>query len=222
MTTRTLSLCISALAASAPCALAGPDWVEGGTDAGSTLSTAQHTVGVGQILAISGSLGGTRTADFEDMFLIQVTNPVTFHLTTSGAGFDAQLFLFNITQANEAFGLLANDNTPSGNIPVLTPMATDGTFASINNPGSYAIAIAGAGRYPVSVSGAIFFFASPTEVSGPDGPGGINPHIGWAGTGATGNYDIGVTGVGFYETPAPGAGALLALAGSFAARRRRR
>jgi len=222
MTPRTLSLCITALAAASPAALAGPDWVEGSTDAGSTLANAQRTVGVGDIHSISGSLGGLRTADFEDMFLIQVTNPVTFHLTTTGPGFDAQLFLFNITQANEAFGLLANDNTPDGNVPVLTQMATDGTFAAINNPGAYAIAIAGAGRYPVSVSGAIFFYASPTEISGPDGPGGINPHIGWAGEGATGSYSIGVTGVGFYEAPAPGAGALLALAGGFAARRRRR
>jgi hypothetical protein len=205
-------------------ALAGPDWVEGGIDAGSTVGGAQKTTGTGPIHRISGSLSGSRAVDFEDMYLITITDPVNFSMTlTPSPGLDAQLFLFNVTQANEAFGLLANDNTsPSNLTPTLLPNATDGTFAGVHNPGVYAVAVAGAGRYPVSVSGAIFFYASSTEISGPDGPGGINPHMGWEGPGSGGTYGIDVIGVGFYQTPAPGSAALLALGAGVFARRRRR
>jgi hypothetical protein len=214
---------LSALAGAAAPALAGPDWVEGGTDAGSTLSTAQRTFGSGQLHSISGTLGGARAVDFEDMYLITVTDPATFSMTTGSSGFDAQLFIFNVTQANEAFGLLANDNqSPTNVAPLLLPNATDGTQAAIRNPGVYAIAISASGRYPVSVSGPIFYYASPTEISGPDGPGGINPHIGWDGPGAGGSYTINVTGVGFYAVPAPGAASALTLGAGLAARRRRR
>jgi hypothetical protein len=213
---------LSALAAAGAPALAGPDWVEGGTDAGSTLSTAQRTIGSGQLHSISGTLGGARAVDFEDMYLITVTDPVNFSMTTGSSGFDAQLFIFNVTQANEAFGLLANDNTPTSVAPLLLPNATDGTQAAIRNPGVYAIAISASGRYPVSVSGAIFYYASPTEISGPDGPGGINPHIGWDGPGAGGNYTINVTGVGFYAVPGPGTVSAFAVAASLISRRRRR
>ena len=201
---------------------AGPDWVEQ-NDAGSLVGLAQQTLGVGQIHSITGSLGGsTLVPDLEDMFLITVTNPGAFSLTIPAADFDAQLFVFNVTQANEAFGLLANNNTISGNSPLLTPFATDLTGAALTQPGVYAIAVAGAGRYPVSLNGAIFNFGSPTEVSGPDGPGGLNPHIGWAGEGATGTYSVILTGSGFYNTPAPGTGITMLAFGLLAARRQRR
>jgi hypothetical protein len=204
-------------------AFAGPDWVEIG-DAGSTLGSAQQTLGTGPLNSITGSLnGGLRVVgDFEDMYLIRVVDPVNFSMTLLGASFDAQLFVFNVTLANEAFGLLANDNTPSGNIPFVGPFANDGTGAALKNPGVYAIAISGAGRQPVSVNGLIFNFFSPTEISGPDGPGGINPHTGWSGEGQTGDYTITMTGVGFYNTPAPGSGAVFLGAALVAAARRRR
>jgi hypothetical protein len=211
-----------ALAGFAAVSLAGPDWVEGSIDAGGELGSAQITTGSGSMSSISGNLSGARVADFEDMFLVRVLNPVIFQMTTGTPTFDPQLFIFNVTQANEAFGLLANDNTVSGPTPQLLPMATDGTQAAITQPGVYAIAISAAGRYPISMSGAIFFFGSPTEISGPDGPGGINPHIGWAGPGGAGTYQINVTGVGFHSVPGPGAGALLVFAAGLAARRRRR
>ena len=202
--------------------LAGPDWVEGG-DAGSTVGTAQYTFGVGQINSISGTLGGTGLVpDFEDMYIVRVTTPMAFQMSLFGGNFDAQLFVFNITQANEAFGLLANDNTPAGNSPVLTNLATDGTGAKISFPGVYAVAISAAGRYPISLNGAIFNYTSPTEISGPDGPGGINPHIDWAGPGQAGSYQIQTIGVGFYDTPSPGSGAVLGMGALLLARRRRR
>ncbi len=203
-------------------ALAGPDWVESG-DAGSILPSAQQTLGSGSINSISGNLGGASfVPDFEDMYLVRVLNPLAFSMTITGASFDAQMFVFNVTLAGEAFGLLANDNTIFGSQPVLGPLASDGTGAALKFPGVYAIAISGAGRVPVSLNGPIFNFASPTEISGPDGPGGLNPHIGWTGVGQTGEYTIQVTGVGFYEVPTPGSSALLIGAAIAAGRRRRR
>ncbi len=219
-----LSGCVVALSAllfAESRALAGPDWVEHG-DAGSTLGGAQQTIGIGAIHTISGTLGGqTLTGDFEDMYLIRVLDPATFSMKVIGANFDAQLWVFNVTIPGQAFGLLANDNTPAGINPIVTSLATDGTGAQLKVPGVYAVAISGAGRVPVSLNGPIFFFGSPTEISGPDGPGGINPHIDWTGEGETGSYTIQTEGVGFYDTPAPGSIAVLA-AGAIAGARRRR
>lgn len=214
---------VAALALAAQSAVAGPDWAEHG-DAGSTLFTAQQTLGSGTIHSISGTLGGGvgLVGDFEDMYLVRVNDPVNFSMTVSGASFDAQIFVFNVTLAGEAFGLIANDNTLSSNQPHVGPLATDGTGAALKFPGVYAIAISGAGRVPTSLNGPIFNFVSPTEISGPDGPGGINPHTGWSGEGQTGGYNILVTGVGFYDVPAPGTGTLLLGAAIAAGRWRRR
>jgi hypothetical protein len=210
-------------AVSASTALAGPDWVEKG-DAGSTIGDAQKTFGVGPLRTISGGLSmGVGVDDFEDMYLIRVEDPLKFSMTLKGADFDAQLFIFNVTLANEAFGLLANQGTEDSNIPVLGPFSTDGSGAALTQPGVYAIAISGMGRNPVSHTGEIFFFADPYEISGPDGPGGLNPHIDWVGVGEVGSYIIEMDGVGFYAPPqpAPGTLALLALTALLGNRRRR-
>lgn len=207
-------------------ALAGPDWIEQ-DDAGSVLTTAQQVVGVGSLARISGSLRrgtffGPGEDDLEDMYLIRIDQPTMFSLQVTGANFDPQLFLFNITLPGEAFGLLANNDTPSGAFPLLTTPATDATGAQVLLPGAYAVAVSGLGRVPVSDSGAIFNFASGTEVSGPDGPGGINPHTGWTGDGQVGDYVIRLMGVDWYDVPAPGSAAGLALGLTVLARRRRR
>jgi hypothetical protein len=210
--------CVLALGAAAA---AGPDWTEVG-DAGSFVPTAQTPLGAGAIRTISGSLGGEGEAgDFEDMFLIRVDEPTSFRLELLEPGFDAQLFVFNITLAGGGLGLLANDNADAGtNAPVLTSVATDGSNAVLDLPGVYAVAVAGAGRAPVSASGLIFDFASPTEVSGADGPGGLLRHIGWTGEGAVGAYAVQLEGVDFAEIPAP-AGSVLIGFGLLAGRRRR-
>lgn len=213
-------------------ALAGPDWIEIG-DAGSTLSTAQRVVGVGQLSRIVGTLStsgigvGDRAAatgvdDFEDMYLIRIEVPSTFSFEVGSAAFNAQLFLFNITLPGEAFGLLASDDTAMSNAPLLTSPATDGTGAQVVLPGLYAVAISGFGRVPVSQSGPIFHFATPTEISGPDGPGGLNPLAGWTGIGQTGTYRLNVQGVDWVDIPAPSAGAAVLGGGAWIGRRRRR
>lgn len=202
-------------------ALAGPEWIEQG-DAGGKLDTAQRTTGTGNLTSIAGTLGTSALEgdDLEDMYLITITSPLIFQLSID-AEFDAQLFLFNVTLANEAFGLLGNNDTALGNDPVITSVATDGTGAQVLNPGVYAIAISGIGRDPISMNGLIFNFLNQTEISGPDGPGGLNPHTGWAGIGEKGGYKIDMIGVSFYDLPEPGSIALLGLALGVARRRRK-
>jgi hypothetical protein len=228
---RSIGAIVAASAAVVLCAgsaQAGPDWIEGEFDAGSTLSTAQQIVGVGELLVLFGSLsagspfGGLRSApDYEDMYLLQIASPTLFSFTVGSANFDPQLFLFNITLPGEALGLLANNDTPMSNLPRLTSPATDATGAMVLLPGAYALGVSGVGRVPVSPTGPIFFFGSPTEVSGPDGPGGINPLSGWTGVGDVGDYEIRLEAVTWYNIPAPASGSLL-LGGWMLARRRRR
>ena len=214
------SIASSSIVASA---FAGPEWVEE-DDAGSVLITAQKTLGVGQLGMISGNLGGLEGfagVDSEDMYLIKIVNPAIFSMQVVG-NFDSQLFLFNVTIPGEAFGLLANDNTIGGTQPAFGNAATDGTGSMVNLPGVYAVAISGTGRNPTSINGNLFNYGNPNEVSGPDGPGGLNPHNGWTGNGPVGSYSIVLTGAEFYDLPAPGAMALLGLAGIVGSRGRRR
>jgi hypothetical protein len=208
-------------------ALAGPDWIEGDTDAGATLETAQAIVGIGQLHVLIGelSLGSGVAAgqvdDLEDLYLLRIATPMSFSFTVGQAAFNPQLFLFNITRPGEALGLLANDDQISSNLPLLTSPATDGTGAMVLLPGEYALGVSGFGRVPVSPTGPIFFFGSTTEISGPDGAGGINPLSGWTGPGQTGTYRIELSGVDWYNIPSPAAGAaLLGMAGVLRRRRR--
>lgn len=201
-------------------ALAGPEWIESG-DAGKVVGTAQKTFGEGNLTSIAGALdGGFFGGDFEDMYLISVLDVDAFSISIHNADFDAQLFIFNVTLPGQAFGLLANDNTSEGFNPVLLPNSTDGTMTGITAPGIYAIAISGSGRNPVSSTGQIFFYGNPTEISGADGPGGLNPHLDWTGDGIGGSYILTLTGAGFYDVPGPGSLALLGLAALLGRRRR--
>ncbi|QOI99308.1 MAG: hypothetical protein HRU70_01905 [Phycisphaeraceae bacterium] len=201
-------------------ALAGPDWVEV-DDAGSFTRDAQAVVGVGSLRTIFGSLSsGAGIPDFEDMYLIRITDPLNFRFEIRNANFNPTLWLFNVTRADEGFGLLANDDESIDSLfPRLDRAATDGSGAAVTNAGIYAIAITASGRAPTSRSGLIFNLLSSTEISGPDGPGGINPHDGWTGDGNGGSYLIELEGVTYVDVPAPGTLALAA--GALAARRRR-
>lgn len=213
---------VSAILGSSPAVLAGPDWTEVG-DAGSFLQTAQTPTGLGSIRSIAGTLGGEgEQPDFEDAYIIGIDAPTTFRLDLFSADFDAQLYIFNITLSGGALGLLANESgDEKSGIPVLTSMSTDGSNALIDLPGIYMIAIAGAGRAPVSAGGLIFGFENSTEISGADGPGGLLRHTGWVGEGQVGGYAIEMTSTVFPRIPAPGAALPLALAGLSLARRRR-
>ncbi len=216
------AIALSVAVVSTP-ALAGPDWIEQ-ADAGPTYGSAQRIVGIGVPHSISGTLSaGLVDPDFEDVYIIRIDQPSTFSFSMQNAGFDSQLYLFNITLANELFGLLANNDASNltSDASISQPFATDGSGAKIAMPGVYALAITGAGRYPVGLNGAIFSIASPTELSGPDGPGGINALSGWQGAGQTGGYEVELEGTGYVDVPAPGVAGLLGAVGLVALRRRR-
>ena len=197
---------------------AGPDWVEG-RDAGSFLQTAQvvRKASVSLVL-IEGALTGLSRSggggDFEDMYIIRITDPSSFSAKTiapGGTDFNTQLWLFRIdmTDPTAAFGLLANDDeqdNPSGGSE-LTSVATDGTGQTIPGAGLYALAITGFNNDPTSATGLIFEQASLTEVSGPDGPGANKSHNGWnvepGGAPETGSYLISLTGAAPAEQIVP-------------------
>lgn len=213
---------VAVLAGTTGMAVAGPDWLEQG-DAGATFSNAQRILGVGEVHSISGTLSeGLLTPDLEDVYLLRITQPTAFSFDFRLANFDCQAWLFNVTQANELFGLLAN-NDVNGNSAwsLIAGPATDGTQSQVSQPGVYAIAITGLGRVPVSRTGDIFTLETRTEVSGADGPGGLNPLQGWAGQGQTGSYTIMTRGTEFFDTPAPGVAGVLLGGLGLAARRRR-
>ena len=215
----------------------GPKWTEMG-DAGPLPGGAQITMGNGPLGFINGGLGMQALLgdiDFEDMFLIRIVDPMNFRVTTdpddaelpdSFANFNTQLWLFRPSGINKALGFLGNDDhpdVPGSNLSLLIPVPTDGSPPLVE-PGLYFIAITRFDNDPVSKSGDIFDQVLPTEISGPDGPGGIDPIIGWTGDQGKfdGDYRIALRGVEFAEIPAPGALSLLVLASLVMRRRRRR
>lgn len=223
MTIRTSrAVCCAAVGGLVVSASAGPDWTEVG-DAGNFFQSAQIPAGNGDIHTISGTLGGEgETPDYDDMYLIGVSEPTTFSLQLSNPDFDAQLFVFNITLSGGLLGLLGNDDAgPGTTAPLLTAVATDGSNAVLDLPGDYLICVTGKGRNPTSAGGLIFDFQDPFEVSGADGPGGLLRHTGWEGVGETGDYSVMMDGTIFPEVPAPSGLALLGVAGLAVNRRRR-
>ncbi|MCZ6699016.1 MAG: DVUA0089 family protein [Planctomycetota bacterium] len=210
-----LLLIISLVAARAE---AGPDWDEmanGGGDAGSMVASAQPVVGAGALNSLTGRLSnppsiGPGGGDFEDMYLFRIVDPLGFSATTvfppGFADFDTMLFLFN----PDGTGLLGNDDAFTGTLQsTIAPPGDDGTM--IPGPGDYLLAISGFQNVPLSVTGSIFDFSLPFEVSGPDGPGGFDPLSGWSAQGDTGDYVIILEGAEFI--PEPTSLALLAFVG---------
>lgn len=211
-------------------AAAGPEWIEAG-DAGSVPGSAQSvTGGGGPVTKIIGNLSGPSSMphrvqdDFQDMYLIYICDPLMFRATTLPqfdglANFDPSLWLFSA----DGRGLLANLDAGPGDPNVfMLNEANDATGAAVVVPGLYFLAISGAGSVPVSDPNGldIFHFTFPGEVSGPDGPGGVNPITGWSGPGQWGHYEIALRGV-CTIVPAPGAIGLLGSFGLVALRRRR-
>lgn len=146
----------------------------------------------------------TTTPDFEDMYRIVIDRPGLFKAEAipgpNDTDFDLQLFLFD---AN-GVGVLAADNDASGvgNSVQLLDQSNDGSGAMIESPGTYFLAVAGSGYYPVAINpftGAPAPIFGPSalpdgEISGPDGPGGANPIIGWQGTPQVGRYRLIIDG----------------------------
>src|ERR1043165_6552264 len=99
MLSRNVFACVMVSAVFAAPAFAGPEWIEQG-DAGPKVGSAQRTVGAGNLNSIAGSLSANpafgNVGDFEDMFLITVSDPANFSMHIVNANFDAQLWMFNV------------------------------------------------------------------------------------------------------------------------------
>jgi MYXO-CTERM domain-containing protein len=223
--------------ATAPTALAGPDWEEGPTDAGSTIGTAQIINTTGSVNTITGRLNGTALlgGDFQDCFLLDISNPALFSLTTSPGiggtpGFDPMMFLFRVDELNGqlvAKAVMANNDKAVGNPQAALQRETnDGSQSIVATAGLYLIAISGFGSQPINAQGQFIFnqeFLQPGIFGGPTQNQQVSDYLlaGWNTDGSSGSYVMTVTGVSGTQLPAPGAAALLALAG-LATRRRQR
>lgn len=233
---------VVAITLTATATASGPKWEEMG-DAGSLPGGAQITMGIGTLGFINGGLGMSALfggmVDFEDMFLINIVDPMNFRATTDPldgklgmafADFNTQLWLFQPTaDPLDALGIVGNDDHPVtlSQFSLLLPEPTDGFMGGgVVDPGLYYLAITRFGNDPVSAGGEIFAFdpLDPFEISGPDGRGGMMPITGWTGDKGMfeGDYRIALQGVEFAEVPAPGALSLLVLASLTMRRRRRR
>lgn len=226
-------VCLAALGGVAGWAspAAATDWLEprdNDRDAGEYSAFAQVPEGLGELESITGRLDGgfadgggfgapPGVPDYQDLFMIKIAIPSRFSARTVPFGFEdinTELFLFSV----DGFGLLQNDNLdPTSTFSQLVSMSSDGTF-NLTTPGLYVIGVAGFGNVPMSIGGAIFSRVLPTELSGPDGPGGALVHDRWITNEIEGRYVIELTGVEY--VPGPGAGVVLGL-GMMARRRRR-
>ena len=176
-------------------------------DAGSLPMGAIRPPGSGRITAINGQIGVPVPADgieidTEDLYLVQILAPVEFQAKTvlplNGDQLDTALWLFDAC----GHGLLANDNSfedPTSGFSLLLPFSTppDRTGTVLVQPGVYYLGLSGTGNIPVSAAGPIFQFAKPTEISGPDGPGGPLPLAQWVQNPAIGEYRIELESVYF-------------------------
>ena len=223
--------------------IAGPEWVER-DDAGAVPASSQLTTGIGPIKKISGAITAAPlvngSSDFEDMYLVNITDPQNFLITTTNinpknpdnpgaAEFDTVLYLCSAQSIIEgagsiAFGLLCNDDTllqgPKPGPTILSGStvganSTDGSGAQLIEPGLYYIIISTVFTEPLSLNSReqlvpIFTLKNPTEVSGPDGPGGDFPLLAWTPeppggrflTGFGGSYSIACEGVEFADSTA--------------------
>lgn len=219
---------VSAAAALAVGAWAGPEIVEGPGDAGSTPGTAQISSFAAPVTTIRGSLtgfdgiSGKVLGDFEDMYQIYITDPDKFTIDFSDATIPVSLWLFD----SEGFGVLANLSAGKGLGPFLPQFATDSTRSGVFEPGFYYVAISSSGRMPFAFdgefAGEMFSFKDPFEVSGPDGPA-FGPLSFWSGSPdpfSFAEYEItmisGVAG----DIPAPVTLAALGMLGLARTRRR--
>jgi hypothetical protein len=160
---------------------AGPEWVER-DDAGAVPATAQTTVGIGPIKTVKGTITAqpllTGFSDFEDVFLVNISDPENFLITTTtlnpqnpdnpgAAEFDTVLYLFSAQSiiegsSTQAFGLLGNNDTPlplpgKAGVTVLsgstiTPNSTDGSGAQLIDPGLYYIVVSTPFTDPLSLN----------------------------------------------------------------------
>lgn len=202
---------VALMALAAAAGAANAQWAE--IPDAPSLVPGQITVGVGALPSISGSLGHAGLPDdYEDLYCIYIHDPVGFSATTvGGAAFDTQLWLFNMA----GMGVSFNDDS----VGLLSTL----TGAFVPGPGHYVIGISRYDNDALSPGGAMWADTPFAVERAPDGPGAPGPLVAWdhGSPANAGPYTIFLTGASYCEVPAPGAAALLGIAGLVGFRRRR-
>lgn len=184
------SLFILALATiAAPTAFAGV-WSEAG-DAGQTIGTAQVTGGAGTLTAIQGTIQSDTDVD---LYCIHIIDPSTFSATlTCGTFAQNDLWLFN----SGGIGREGNDACQFSAVLL--------TSAFVSGVGTYYLGISADGADAFSAGGNIWLTPAVQGARAPDGPGGAQPLINWAGTSAVTSilYSIQLAGCAFCDAPVP-------------------
>jgi hypothetical protein len=144
-------------------------WVETG-DAGDQISTAQVTVGPGQLIQIQGSLASPTDAD---VYCVRLTVPQPMFAGLIGfncASDDSpNAWLFDAAGNGIASNALCSGGAKAIYAPVALPA------------GNYYVAVSFSGYDPQSAGGAMWL-AGPPVWRAPDGPGAGGTLNGWAGT----------------------------------------
>jgi MYXO-CTERM domain-containing protein len=210
-------------------------WVEAG-DAGDMPGTAQIPAGIGNLLSITGQLSNGADIDMYQIFIHDAAAFIAEVTAFAGGSTDSQLYLFNANGVGIAFdddsglGLfsrLSNDHTINvggapdniGQSNLILNAGVGVYYLAITKFDTDALNLAGGTQAANGIWHDGSPFAGPFQ---PDGPGAGNATLaGWGLASTTGNpiYTITLTGASF--VPAPGALALLGLAGLAGIRRRR-
>ncbi len=202
-------------------ALAGPDWNEGGADAGSTVGSKRVVSSAAGSLALSSVRGATAKAlvdsDLCDLIELNIFEPLNFQFfPTADISFNAQLILFRGTDqgtGNEVGEPLlcfdnasSTDNQPRFDNSVwshalgafLHPMS-DALNAMGESfvPGHYLIAVTSTGFLPygVNASGDVALFDPPATGLGSRLAATVLHH--WLGDAATGMWRFSSAGARF-------------------------
>jgi len=208
-------------------AVAGPTWdVDYTDDAGQTALASQViTHGLSPYINIYGRLSGYGFigSDFVDMYQIHISTQTLVSISTAGgdlggdADFDTQLFLFKRKGGNgnnpRAVSLRANNDAAADNFGSrIGDESNSASSYTLLAPGYYYLAVAGVGTTAVDDFGGDIW---PNLSSPGVTVGGNERFLGdWSGQGAVGTYHIRLHAIGGGgAVPAPGAVALLGLAG---------
>ena len=220
---------LAALAAGALCTAAFANtWVEI-PDAGDfPAGTFQPTVGTGPLLWILGATNVPQD-DYVDSFCIRITDPDAFMATTSNVydpdnftNWDTRLYLWDI----DGNMIMANDDAPNDSVQSLLTQPPFFPGSLVNDPGYveydqvYIISITGYPNDAMDANNTPLATFSPFSALHGQNPA-AGPFDHWENPTSTayGEYQIGLAGCTFC-TPAPGALALLGLAGLIGRRRR--
>lgn len=160
-------------------------------DAGDLPATAQQAAGqFGSLNAIVGAIASTTDAD---LYIIEICDSANFSASTvGGATLDTQLWLFR----PDGTAIVFNDDHVGG-----TTLQSTITNQYIPGNGTYLLGISAYDRDPDGAGGAIWIDTPFRSERTPDGPGAPGPVIAWSGSGASGGYQINLTGACFPGLP---------------------